>query len=80
VGRGHQRALHVREFGRRLHRPAGGAGAPLAVDQGVVGVDGTLSTSYGRWKSFAFVENGTAPTAAVTQGLDGLAATVEGCW
>lgn len=89
---------------------------PILQGLPVAGVDGTLSTSYGRftsapascavgkvdaktgtlsdvsalagvtkgadgrWKSFAFVENGTAPTATVTQGLDGLAATVEGCW
>ncbi len=89
---------------------------PIMKGLPVAGVDGTLSTSYGRftsapascavgkvdaktgtlsdvsalagvtkgedgrWKSFAFVENGSAPTATVTQGLDGLAATVEGCW
>ncbi|MER5518630.1 hypothetical protein [Streptomyces sp. NPDC002763] len=41
---------------------------------------GVAKGADGRWKSFAFVENGTAPTATVTQGLDGLAATVEGCW
>ncbi|MEV0480269.1 D-alanyl-D-alanine carboxypeptidase/D-alanyl-D-alanine-endopeptidase [Streptomyces sp. NPDC050508] len=89
---------------------------PILQGLPVAGVDGTLSTSYGRfttapascavgkvdaktgslhdvsalagvakgadgrWKSFAFVENGVAPTATVTHGLDGLAATVEGCW
>ncbi|MBK3563565.1 D-alanyl-D-alanine carboxypeptidase [Streptomyces sp. MBT62] len=63
---------------------------PILQGLPVAGVDGTLSDvsalagvtkgADGRWKSFAFVENGTAPTATVTQGLDGLAATVEGCW
>lgn len=34
----------------------------------------------GRWKAFAFVENGRVSVARARQGLDGLAATVTGCW
>jgi D-alanyl-D-alanine carboxypeptidase/D-alanyl-D-alanine-endopeptidase (penicillin-binding protein 4) len=34
----------------------------------------------GRWKSFAFVENGAANITAARAGVDALAATVEGCW
>jgi serine-type D-Ala-D-Ala carboxypeptidase/endopeptidase (penicillin-binding protein 4) len=34
----------------------------------------------GRWLAFAFLENGPVPTPAARQGLDALAATVEGCW
>jgi D-alanyl-D-alanine carboxypeptidase/D-alanyl-D-alanine-endopeptidase (penicillin-binding protein 4) len=33
----------------------------------------------GHWKAFAFVENGADMTSA-RNGVDGLAATVEGCW
>ena len=34
----------------------------------------------GRWKAFAFVENGPVSAAGARRGLDGLAATVDGCW
>jgi D-alanyl-D-alanine carboxypeptidase/D-alanyl-D-alanine-endopeptidase (penicillin-binding protein 4) len=34
----------------------------------------------GRWKAFAFVENGSVPLARARQGFDRLAATVTGCW
>ena len=34
----------------------------------------------GRWLAFAFLENGAVPLDAARQGLDGLAATVQGCW
>jgi D-alanyl-D-alanine carboxypeptidase/D-alanyl-D-alanine-endopeptidase (penicillin-binding protein 4) len=46
----------------------------------VAALVGVTKGQDGLWKSFAFVENGTAPTATVKSGLDGLAATVEGCW
>ncbi|MEU5596333.1 D-alanyl-D-alanine carboxypeptidase/D-alanyl-D-alanine-endopeptidase [Streptomyces sp. NPDC020298] len=46
----------------------------------VTALAGVTKGKDGRWKSFAFVENGTAPTTAAKHGLDGLAATVEGCW
>ena len=35
----------------------------------------------GRWKVFSFVENGsTANGNAIKDAMDGLAATVNGCW
>ena len=34
----------------------------------------------GRWLAFAFLENGSTPVHTARHGLDGLAATVEGCW
>ncbi|MBC3841300.1 hypothetical protein GXW82_16330 [Streptacidiphilus sp. 4-A2] len=34
----------------------------------------------GRWRAFAFMENGGTSTAGARLGLDRLAATVEGCW
>ncbi|QMU69521.1 D-alanyl-D-alanine carboxypeptidase/D-alanyl-D-alanine-endopeptidase [Streptacidiphilus sp. P02-A3a] len=34
----------------------------------------------GRWRAFAFLENGAVATAAARRGLDALAATVTGCW
>ena len=34
----------------------------------------------GRWKAFAFVENGNVSATRARQGLDRLAATVTGCW
>lgn len=34
----------------------------------------------GRWRAFAFLENGAVTTAAARRGLDALAATVNGCW
>ncbi|MEU1185502.1 D-alanyl-D-alanine carboxypeptidase/D-alanyl-D-alanine-endopeptidase [Streptomyces sp. NPDC005820] len=47
---------------------------------GVSALAGVTKGADGRWKSFAFVENGVSPTATVKHALDGLAATVEGCW
>ena len=34
----------------------------------------------GRWLAFAFLENGGTPVRTARHGLDGLAATVAGCW
>jgi len=34
----------------------------------------------GRWRAFAFLENGAVTTATARRGLDALAATVVGCW
>ena len=34
----------------------------------------------GRWKAFAFVQNGSVPAVQARRGLDRLAATVTGCW
>jgi len=47
---------------------------------GVAALAGLTRGRDGRWKAFAFVENGRDETAAVKRGLDDLAATVTGCW
>ncbi len=41
---------------------------------------GVARGSDGRWKAFAFVENGPVGKKQARKGLDGLAATVAGCW
>lgn len=71
-------------YGRFTTAPASCAAGKVDAKTGslndVSALAGVTKGKDGRWKSFAFVENGTAPTATVTHGLDGLAATVEGCW
>ena len=34
----------------------------------------------GRWRAFAFLENGSTPVHKARRGLDALASTVQGCW
>jgi D-alanyl-D-alanine carboxypeptidase/D-alanyl-D-alanine-endopeptidase (penicillin-binding protein 4) len=41
---------------------------------------GVARGSDGRWKAFAFVENGPVRKSQARDGLDRLAATVTGCW
>ena len=41
---------------------------------------GVARGSDGRWKAFAFVENGPVRKSQARKGLDRLAATVTGCW
>jgi D-alanyl-D-alanine carboxypeptidase/D-alanyl-D-alanine-endopeptidase (penicillin-binding protein 4) len=41
---------------------------------------GVVRGSDGRWKAFAFVENGPVGRRQAREGLDRLAATVSGCW
>ena len=41
---------------------------------------GVARGSDGRWKAFAFVENGASHKSQARKGLDRLAATVTGCW
>ncbi|MFC1436942.1 D-alanyl-D-alanine carboxypeptidase/D-alanyl-D-alanine-endopeptidase [Streptacidiphilus sp. N1-10] len=41
---------------------------------------GVARGSDGRWKAFAFVENGSVHKSQARSGLDRLAATVTGCW
>jgi serine-type D-Ala-D-Ala carboxypeptidase/endopeptidase (penicillin-binding protein 4) len=48
---------------------------------GAVALSGLTKGSDGRWKIFSFVENGsTADPNAIKDAVDGLAATVNGCW
>ncbi|GAB2960264.1 D-alanyl-D-alanine carboxypeptidase/D-alanyl-D-alanine-endopeptidase [Streptomyces pseudoechinosporeus] len=48
---------------------------------GAVALSGMTQAQDGRWKVFSFVENGsTANTNDIKDALDGLAATVNGCW
>jgi serine-type D-Ala-D-Ala carboxypeptidase/endopeptidase (penicillin-binding protein 4) len=46
----------------------------------VAALAGVAGGRDGRWKAFAFVENGSVPLDRARQGLDRLAATVTGCW
>ncbi|MEZ0068106.1 D-alanyl-D-alanine carboxypeptidase/D-alanyl-D-alanine-endopeptidase (penicillin-binding protein 4) [Streptacidiphilus sp. MAP12-20] len=45
-----------------------------------VALAGVTLGADGRWKSFAFVENGAPDLSSARLGVDALAATVEGCW
>jgi D-alanyl-D-alanine carboxypeptidase/D-alanyl-D-alanine-endopeptidase (penicillin-binding protein 4) len=48
---------------------------------GAVALSGVTQGKDGRWKVFSFVENdSTAKTSEITDAMDGLAATVNGCW
>jgi D-alanyl-D-alanine carboxypeptidase/D-alanyl-D-alanine-endopeptidase (penicillin-binding protein 4) len=48
---------------------------------GATALSGLTKGSDGRWKIFSFIENGsTAATPDIRHALDGLAATVNGCW
>lgn len=48
---------------------------------GAVALSGMTRAEDGRWKVFSFIENGsTANTNDIKDALDGLAATVNGCW
>nr|WP_230396476.1 D-alanyl-D-alanine carboxypeptidase/D-alanyl-D-alanine-endopeptidase [Streptomyces blattellae] len=48
---------------------------------GAIALSGMTKTRGGRWRIFSFVENGSpAPPSATRDALDGLAATVNGCW
>ncbi|MFF4398196.1 D-alanyl-D-alanine carboxypeptidase/D-alanyl-D-alanine-endopeptidase [Streptomyces sp. NPDC001480] len=48
---------------------------------GALGLSGLTKAKDGRWKVFSFMENGSTATPAATKdALDGLAATVNGCW
>ncbi|GAB2959027.1 D-alanyl-D-alanine carboxypeptidase/D-alanyl-D-alanine-endopeptidase [Streptomyces pseudoechinosporeus] len=48
---------------------------------GAVALSGLTKDQDGRWKVFSFVENGsTANANDIKDALDGLAATVNGCW
>jgi serine-type D-Ala-D-Ala carboxypeptidase/endopeptidase (penicillin-binding protein 4) len=47
---------------------------------GAIALSGLTKAKDGRWKVFSFIENGsTADNADITNALDGLAATVNGC-
>ncbi|WP_210573063.1 D-alanyl-D-alanine carboxypeptidase/D-alanyl-D-alanine-endopeptidase [Streptomyces sp. GESEQ-4] len=48
---------------------------------GAIALSGMTKAQDGRWKVFSFVENGSpAAPSATKDALDGLAATVNGCW
>ncbi|MFJ8749254.1 D-alanyl-D-alanine carboxypeptidase/D-alanyl-D-alanine-endopeptidase [Streptomyces sp. NPDC102441] len=48
---------------------------------GATALSGLTKGEDGRWKVFSFIENNsTADGAAIKDSLDGLAATVNGCW
>ncbi|MEV6316724.1 D-alanyl-D-alanine carboxypeptidase/D-alanyl-D-alanine-endopeptidase [Streptomyces sp. NPDC051776] len=48
---------------------------------GGIALSGLTKSEDGRWKVFSFVENdSTADPAAIKDAMDGLAATVNGCW
>ncbi|MEV6759280.1 D-alanyl-D-alanine carboxypeptidase/D-alanyl-D-alanine-endopeptidase [Streptomyces sp. NPDC051105] len=48
---------------------------------GAIALSGLTKAGDGRWKIFSFIENNsTADPAATKDALDGLAATVNGCW
>lgn len=48
---------------------------------GAIALSGMTKAQDGRWKIFSFVENGsTANPGDIKDALDGLAATVNGCW
>ncbi|MEU9158043.1 D-alanyl-D-alanine carboxypeptidase/D-alanyl-D-alanine-endopeptidase [Streptomyces sp. NPDC048417] len=48
---------------------------------GAIALSGLTKAKDGRWKIFSFIENdSTADPAATKDALDGLAATVNGCW
>ncbi|MER6534213.1 D-alanyl-D-alanine carboxypeptidase/D-alanyl-D-alanine-endopeptidase [Streptomyces sp900105755] len=48
---------------------------------GAIALSGLTKAEDGRWKVFSFIENNsTADPAATKDALDGLAATVNGCW
>ncbi|MEU0303803.1 D-alanyl-D-alanine carboxypeptidase/D-alanyl-D-alanine-endopeptidase [Streptomyces sp. NPDC006175] len=48
---------------------------------GATALSGLTQGKDGRWKIFSFIENNsTAEGAAIKDSLDGLAATVNGCW
>ncbi|MEV0634250.1 D-alanyl-D-alanine carboxypeptidase/D-alanyl-D-alanine-endopeptidase [Streptomyces sp. NPDC050619] len=48
---------------------------------GAIALSGMTQAQDGRWKIFSFVENGsTASGSDIKDSLDGLAATVNGCW
>ncbi|WP_217211429.1 D-alanyl-D-alanine carboxypeptidase/D-alanyl-D-alanine-endopeptidase [Streptomyces sp. AC550_RSS872] len=48
---------------------------------GAIALSGLTQGKDGRWKVFSFVENGsTANSNAIKDAMDGLAATVNGCW
>jgi D-alanyl-D-alanine carboxypeptidase/D-alanyl-D-alanine-endopeptidase (penicillin-binding protein 4) len=48
---------------------------------GAIALSGLTQGKDGRWKVFSFVENGsTADGSAIKDAMDGLAATVNGCW
>ncbi|MFF4901310.1 D-alanyl-D-alanine carboxypeptidase/D-alanyl-D-alanine-endopeptidase [Streptomyces sp. NPDC001068] len=48
---------------------------------GAIALSGLTKAGDGRWKIFSFIENDSAADPAATKdALDGLAATVNGCW
>ncbi|MBL1102154.1 D-alanyl-D-alanine carboxypeptidase/D-alanyl-D-alanine endopeptidase [Streptomyces coffeae] len=48
---------------------------------GAIALSGFTKAEDGRWKVFSFIENGsTAATDDTRDAMDGLAATVNGCW
>ncbi|MFE7439294.1 D-alanyl-D-alanine carboxypeptidase/D-alanyl-D-alanine-endopeptidase [Streptomyces chartreusis] len=48
---------------------------------GAIALSGLTQGKDGKWKVFSFIENGsTANPAATKDAMDGLAATVNGCW
>ncbi|WP_421107230.1 D-alanyl-D-alanine carboxypeptidase/D-alanyl-D-alanine endopeptidase [Streptomyces sp. NEAU-S77] len=48
---------------------------------GAIALSGVTQGKDGRWKVFSFVENNsTAENSEITDAMDGLAATVNGCW
>jgi len=48
---------------------------------GAIALSGLTRTDDGEWRVFSFIENGsTAAPTAIKDAMDGLAATVNGCW
>ncbi|MET9148438.1 MULTISPECIES: D-alanyl-D-alanine carboxypeptidase/D-alanyl-D-alanine-endopeptidase [unclassified Streptomyces] len=48
---------------------------------GAVALSGVTKTADGEWRVFSFIENNsTADPAGIKDAMDGLAATVNGCW
>ncbi|MCZ9343140.1 D-alanyl-D-alanine carboxypeptidase, partial [Streptomyces sp. TRM76130] len=48
---------------------------------GAIALSGVTRTEDGEWRIFSFIENNsTADPADIKDAMDGLAATVNGCW
>ncbi|MEU6080480.1 D-alanyl-D-alanine carboxypeptidase/D-alanyl-D-alanine-endopeptidase [Streptomyces sp. NPDC047108] len=73
------------EFGRfddaRSKCAVGNVSAKTGTLTGAMALSGVTQGQDGRWKVFSFMENDSkADPAAIRDALDGLAATVNGCW
>jgi D-alanyl-D-alanine carboxypeptidase/D-alanyl-D-alanine-endopeptidase (penicillin-binding protein 4) len=77
---------------RHSRRPRSGAAVPAAAvvkgrlvaktgtQRDVVALSGVTTGTDGRRQVFSFIVNGPASSLTVRRAVDGLAATVTGCW